>query len=186
MQEDDAVILKPRTSKADSDGKFWCSKPIFLPYRKYDPVCAARKLVEYELMDPVNGPKRHEIPLFAADKGVPFTKSQVSGAFKAQLRLVCTNSDCKMYSFHSYRIYLATMLDQAKCPPDKIKRMLRWISDEALMTYVRDDESAYKGWLDAVASCTVNTRQVANMPTVAAAIDMVDFNSDYGSDLDDS
>ena len=31
MDEKDAVILKPRTSKADSEGKFWCDKPIYLP-----------------------------------------------------------------------------------------------------------------------------------------------------------
>ena len=46
--ESDGVILKPRPSKADQFGAFWCTcdKPIFLPYRncKHNKVCAAREL----------------------------------------------------------------------------------------------------------------------------------------------
>ena len=52
---------------ADQVGAFWCDKPIFLPYRKHSKVCAARELVEQELMFPVRGVKRHTVPLFAAD-----------------------------------------------------------------------------------------------------------------------
>ena len=40
--ESDGVILKPRPSKADQFGAFWCDKPIFLPYHKHNKVCAAR------------------------------------------------------------------------------------------------------------------------------------------------
>ena len=42
------LIIKPRPSKADQFGAFWCDKPRFLPYRKYNKVCAARALVEQE------------------------------------------------------------------------------------------------------------------------------------------
>ena len=59
--ESDGVILKPRPSKVDQFGAFWCDKPIFLPYRKHNKVhmCTARELVEQELMFPVRGVKRH-------------------------------------------------------------------------------------------------------------------------------
>ena len=35
-------------------------------------------------------------------------------------------SDLQKYSVHSFRITAATILAAAKCPIDKIKRMLRW------------------------------------------------------------
>ena len=94
-------------------------------------MCAARELVEQELMFPVRGVKRHTVPLFAADSGKPFSKQQVETAFKAMLKLVVPQADVRKFSFHGYRIYLACALDQAGRSPDKIKRILRWISDEA-------------------------------------------------------
>ena len=47
------------------------------------------------------------------------------------------------------RIYLCTALDNVGCPPSKIKRILRWLSDEALQTYARDGEQMYAKWLHA-------------------------------------
>ena len=43
----DGAILKPRPSKADQFGAFWCDKPTFLPYRKHNKVymCCTRVLV---------------------------------------------------------------------------------------------------------------------------------------------
>ena len=162
----DGVILKPRPSKADQFGAFWCDKPIFLPYRKYSKVCAARELVEQELMFPVrgHGVKREKVPLFAADSGKPFSKQQVETAFKAMLKLVVPQADVRKFSFHGYRIYLACALDQAGCPPDKIKRILRWISDEALRTYLRDGHGMYSQWLGKSASSIINTVQVSKLP----------------------
>ena len=184
FEESDGVILKPRPSKADRFGAFWCDKPIFLPYRKHNKVCAARELVEQELMYPVRGVKRNTVPLLAADSGKPFSKQQVETAFKAMLKLVVPQADVRKFSFHGYRIYLACALDQAGCPPDKIKRILRWVSDEALRTYVRDGQRMYSQWLDKSASSIINTVQVSNLPKLEAMsvfIDCPEEDDDYES-----
>ena len=97
--ESDGVILKPRPSKADQFGAFWCDKPTFLPYRKHNKVCAARELVEQELLFPVRGVKRHTVPLFAADSGKPFSKQQVETAFKAMFKLVVPQVDVRKCSW---------------------------------------------------------------------------------------
>ena len=134
----DGVFLKPRPSKADQQGAFWCDKPIFLPYREevVDPVCAARELVQQELEYPVRGlVARESQALFCHDNKKPFSRAQVDRAFKAQIKLVTPPTEWGKYSFHSYRVWLACALDRAGCPPHKIKRILRWISDESLATY---------------------------------------------------
>ena len=103
--ESDGVILKPRPSKADQFGAFWCDKPIFLPYRKHNKVCAAQELVEQELMNPVCGVKQNGVnvpSLFATDGGKPFSKQQVETAFKAMLKLVVPQADVRKLFFQGY------------------------------------------------------------------------------------
>ena len=185
LQFDDTctVLLKPRPSKADPTGQFWCDKPICFPYRKMDKVSAARELVQYELDFPLRGAARAQEPLFAMKTGVPFTKSQVDSIFKAMVKQVCPPDRLQRYSFHSYRIYLATMLDKAGCPPDKIKRILRWVSDESLLTYVRDDERTFVKWLDMVPDMAVTTKQIATMEA-EAILDYVDYGSENEDEYD--
>ena len=176
------VILKPRPSKADPKGAFWCDKPIFLPYRANDPVCPAREFVEQELLFPVRGLKRLEMPLFADDKGQPFSKGQVQAIFKAMLRKVVAPDKVSHFSFHSYRIYLACALDAVGCPPSKIKRILRWISDEALNTYVRGGDDMYSTWLDRTPMAHISTVQVLNLPSVI--LDYIECPDEVAEDSD--
>ena len=159
------VLLKPRPSKADQDGAFWCDKPIYFPFHMVSRVNPARELVQREIMLPVRGAKREEVPLFETDAGVPFTKRQVDTAFKAMIRLVVPLSEVDKYTFHGYRIYLACALDEAGCPPAKIKRILRWVSDESLLNYVRDGERMYTTWLDRKDRTVIKTIQVSNLPS---------------------
>ena len=88
MGPNDGVFLKPRPSKADQNGAFWCTcdKPIWLPFRRDDPVNAARELVEQELMFPVRGATCSTVPLFSDEKRQPFSKRQVTTSFNAMLR----------------------------------------------------------------------------------------------------
>ena len=80
--------MKPVVSKADPKGAFWCDKPIFFPYRDFDPICAAREFVQQELDFPVQEGAREVTPLFRNDNGKPFSKAQVDNCFKAMRKLV--------------------------------------------------------------------------------------------------
>ena len=116
---------------------------------------------------------------------------QDSSGIKAMIQLVVPASDVKTYSFHSYRIYLCTALDNVGCPPSKIKRILRWLSDEALQTYTRDGEQMYAKWLQAASGAHISTVQVSNLPDrpeLQLLLGHVDgeFNSDYEDDDDDA
>ena len=140
-------------------------------------------------MDPLHGDDRARKPLFSDSNGVPFSRSQVEAGIKAMIQLVVPASDVKKYSFHSYRIYLCTALDNVGCPPSKIKRILRWLSDEALQTYARDGERMYAKWLHAASGAHISTVQVSNLPDrpeLQLLLGHVDgeFTSDY-EDADD-
>ena len=76
-----------------------------------------------------------------------------------------------------YRIHLATALDAVGCPPDKIKRMLRWVSDESLATYVRPGKRMYDEWLRRAPLARIDAKQTCNLPNA-----IMHYESD--SDMD--
>ena len=184
VSDDCSVLLEPHPSKADQDGAFWCDKPIYFPVRRSDPVSAAVEIIRLELLDPCHGDKRIDTPLFMNNDRSPFTKAQVDAGMKDMIKEVIPADQCSKYSFHSYRIWLACSLDRAGCPPSKIKRILRWISDEALNTYVRDGENMYCKWLDAAAHSTVQTVQSWNLPELEAILQYVDCPEEVAEDSD--
>ena len=118
------------------------------------------------------------------EDGTPFTKTQVDAGLKDMIKRVIPEAQRSKFSFHSYRIWLACALDRANCPPSKIKRILRWISDEALNTYVRDGEKMYGTWLDAAADSTVQTVQTSNLPSLEAILQHIDCPKGMAEDSD--
>ena len=68
-----------------------------------------------------------------------------------------------MFSWHSFRVTLACMLNSIGVPHHTIKRMLRWISDEALHTYVRPGDHEFAGHLDRLPQARIQNRQVRNI-----------------------
>ena len=81
-----------------------------------------------------------------------------------------------------------TWHDAVGCPPDKIKRILRWVSDEALQTYVRGGEEMCTKWLDGSATAVINTVQVSNLPSLEGMkllADCPEEDDAYDSEDDD-
>ena len=56
--------------------------------------------------------------------------------------------------------------------------MLRWISDEALSTYVRDGPEMYVTWLGKLSGVKIDTVQVSHLPESVAMLDGVYYDSD--------
>lgn len=165
MTAGDGLHINVRPSKTDSDGSFWCDKPIWLPFGQSDSN-ACGDFVRMELDHPCHGLLRTTIALFANDDGSPFTKNQMVRALDDALALVGLAARKDEYSWHSFRVTLACLLDAAKCPPATIKRMCRWISDESLHTYIRPNDRNVAFWLDKILSCEVRSSQARNLPHV--------------------
>ena len=166
MTATDGVFINVRPSKTDSDGSFWCDKPIWLPFRKYQEANACMDFVRMELEHPCRGIKRLQVALFANDDASPFTKYQIDAALTSALTCIGLGSKRESYTWHSYRVTLACLLDAAKCPPEMIKKMVRWISDESLRTYIRPNNTFITFWLDKIVDEKVYTNQARDLPHV--------------------
>ena len=106
------------------------------------------------------------MPLFCDDAGLPFTRAQLDRALDVCLRSVLHVETSSNYSWHSYRVTLACLLDSQGVPHDKIKKMLRWVSDEALQTYVRPNDETMAAYMDKVLRGRVSSVQARGLPHV--------------------
>ena len=143
------------------------------------------EFIRLELLDPCRGTDRVHMPLFMNENGEPFTGQQVDAGLRDMLKINCPGLPRSKYSFHSYRIWLACALDNVNCPPSKIKRILRWISDESLSTYCRENAEMYSDWLDRAAGAEVNPVQTCHLPSVEALLQYVDCPDQMDSDYDE-
>ena len=88
-------------------------------------------------------------------------------------------ADLSKYSVHSFRITVATLLAAAKCPIDKIKRLLRWRSDDSVLIYARLPDSEAASWVESTLSVHVDSRVAPRLVTVP-----IDVNINVGADGD--
>ena len=91
--------------------------------------------------------------------------------------------DVSKYSVHSFRITVATLLAAAKCPMDKIKRMLRWRADDSVLIYARLPDQEATEWLRSTLAVHVDSRVAPRLVTVP-----IDININVGAagDVDDA
>lgn len=139
--------------------------------------------------------QRHLKPLVCAHGSTPFTPSQLDHLFRDVLHAVSRlhpailpMSKLSCYSWHSWRITLATALGAANVPRATILFIMRWASELSLNNYVRptsEQFSAYVQNAHAVstrsAMMAVNRRPVVDddhfyedMPHIAALLDPQD------------
>ena len=71
--------------------------------------------------------------------------------------------DASLHSFHSFRIMLACL----GASPERIKGMLRRLSDDSLRIYARDNRHVYAAWLDKAMKADVTSVQAANLPATS-------------------
>ena len=88
-------------------------------------------------------------------------------------------AELRKYSVHSFRITAATLLAAAKCPIDKIKRLLRWRADDSVLIYARLPDSEATTWTRAALSVHVDSRVAPRLVTVP-----IDINIHVAADGD--
>ena len=107
------ALIVPPPSKTDRFGIVWGEKPMCFPLRFDAPYCAALQLRRWELACPLHGEHRREALLFVQDVGVPFTFHILSilSLLKAAKPLIMPDvEDNSAYTYHSFRVLLATQL----------------------------------------------------------------------------
>jgi hypothetical protein len=153
----DYLSLRPTISKADQRGETWVPFPIYLHYRKLAAINAARAVLKLEVDHGVALNKRTTTPLFRDNAGLPLTINDFRTAFTWLIKAVLPATEWNKYSFHSFRIWLATALADCGAESLLIQFLVRWQTEESLRTYCRMTPRRQARWLDATLTAHVDS-----------------------------
>ena len=144
------VEVWPRMSKCDATGAVWGDKKTFHTLNDRAGSCfrALRALV---IALQRRGAYSPDTPLFITDDASLVTASQAQRLLEGLLVQAGLGNVTHVYSWHSFRISLATRLGRVGCPPDKIQALCRWQSPESLLIYRRMGLPDYRQWIEQAA-----------------------------------
>ena len=176
----DGVLLKHGISKNDPFGSYFAATPSFLAYREGDARCACKALARLELAARVAPERRGLTPLFGPSPGEEFTHYQLDSALELLLVEGAGVAEAELgnYSVHSFRIFVACALLEAKAPRWLIKRMLRWRGDESLEIYARLNNSTWAEWTDKLLNVAVKS-------TISSRLNHMDFSVETRTRFDE-
>ena len=169
LTEADYAILLPPPSKTDSFGVIWGDKPIYLPVRFSAPWCAALRFRDLELNVPCGTlEERAQLPLYVDDDGSPLTYATANKILSAMKDLVMVDGEDKsLFTFHSFRVTLATQLGNAGARDPLIQAMCRWQTKASLRIYNRMQPEQACGLLDKATTAKITGYTAANLPTIS-------------------
>ncbi|KAL3907471.1 MAG: hypothetical protein SGPRY_010156 [Prymnesium sp.] len=134
------------------------------PFQPGEPLCAFSALADVEVRDPVPvSSDPSSIALFTRDDASPFSASQLSTILRRLLARCLPPPTVALYSWHSARIFLATMLLAAGVSRAEIQALCRWQSDESLRIYARLDAKKYASLLGRAMAAHVTTARARNL-----------------------
>lgn len=165
----DFAVLTPPPSKADQFNTVWGPLPIYLPF-KVEARNAAAALQQLALaVGPAFRASQHNNSVFVSNGRQPLACTAMASALYAAMTVVTGSTEAaKLYTWHSFRSYLATALYAAKVKPATIQAMLRWQTEESLRAYSRLSRHQAAKHLDSAASAVVSSVQTANVPLYEA------------------
>jgi hypothetical protein len=170
LTEDDYALLIPPPSKTDEFGVIWGDKPMYLPIRFKADYCAALRLREIELAFPLDSDEtRAQTPLFCTDSFEPITHDTAHKILAAIKELVLTDEwDKSLFTFHSFRVTLASQMGEMDCSDSEIQSMCRWQTKQSLRIYKRMQPAAAIQLLDKAAKANLKSYTAANIPTISS------------------
>ena len=164
----DYMVLTPPPSKSDPFGVVWGSLPIYVAFR--DTNANAARLVA-QILKQRQGDLGSS-PLLCRTPGSPFTHSFLDRVLKKLLVHVgVSESQARLYSWHSARAYLACALMAADRSPETIQAICRWQSADSLRVYAALNPATYAGHIEAAERATVAGIRGAHIPLIDS-IDM--------------
>ena len=131
------VAVYPRESKCDFTGEIWGDKPSYHHYS--DQVGNAfAALARLEIRARVQGNEaRRSTPLFLDNDRNPVSPSFANLILDAMLLTFLSSWMAFRYTWHSFRIGLATRLHRAGVSDSDIQAICRWQSTESLKIYIK-------------------------------------------------
>ena len=155
----------------DPFGLVWSNKLMYFEWLPQEeaPINVAREMIKMELSFPVETYElRRQTPLFTNSRSAsePLKYTHVQPILKAALEYIhVPQDDIDHYSYHSFRIFLATALFQAGASDAMIQALLRWQSTESLRVYARLTVTEYSTWGNKALTAEIQTEQARHLPT---------------------
>jgi hypothetical protein len=165
-QSGDYVAVAPRVSKCDITGEIWGDKPVYLHYIEGQVGNAFLALAKLELAAGVAGEDRFSTPLFIDNAKQGVSAYLAVCILTALLEATVGVTEAFFFTWHSFRISLATRLHKAKCSDSDVQALCRWQSVESLRIYIRWDADDYL-----VRLRSAHTQSVLGDGTVPCCID---------------
>jgi site-specific recombinase XerD len=162
LREGDHVEVLPNHSKCDATGEVWGHRTTYHPYKKMIGNCCAA-LAELEIAYPITAGVRSKTALFTDDNGAVMTAGMAVAILTALLSQSIGKEESHRYSWHSFRIGLATRLGKAGCPDYMIQAFCRWQSIKSLQIYRRMGLTDYNEWLDKSFDKVVSPHEQTNV-----------------------
>lgn len=159
----DGCSVTPPRSKPDQWGEIHCPFTIFLVFTG-TPECACKALREMEARHP--SVDRRTAAVFGDAQGRPFSHGVLDPLLRAVLTHLYSAAVASLYSWHSYRSGLASMLHAAGVPDAVIMLMCRWMCEASLNVYRRIGSTEHESNFQRATRATVLAIQGPNVPDV--------------------
>ena len=170
--------MYPRESKCDLTGEIWGDKPSYHHYADQLGNAFAA-LARLELRVQVKGNEaRRATPLFLDNERRPVSPSLANLILDAMLLTFLTTSVAFRYTWHSFRIGLATRLHRADVSDSDIQAICRWQSTESLKICIKMTAEDYlsklskahgqQGELGSHPACPIDSSSGFGIPTAVA------------------
>ena len=165
LTEGDFAVVTPPPSKADQFNTVWGALPVYLPFKK-EQRNAAQALQQIALeVGSAFRDSAAKKAVFVKDNKMPLPASSMASALYSAMVVVTGSSEtAKLYTWHSFRSYLATALYAANVKPATIQAMLRWQTEESLRAYSRLSRHMAARHLESAANAVVSSVQSTNVP----------------------
>ena len=165
----DSAKVAPKGAKCDAFGTCHGTEPIILPFHDNENN-PAFWLREIERRWECHGGDRDTLPLFCDEKGEPFTDSRFARLIMAVLTAVLGEKRAKLYSPHSWRVWLASALRMCNASDGLIMAFGRWLNPDSIKIYARLGVEEYTHWMNKIMQVThIDATRTTNMPATEAA-----------------
>ena len=140
----DFVQVFPRESKCDSTGEVWGDRPAYLHFSDDEVGNAFKALARLEVAAAIEGELRHTTPLFIDDARQGVAPYEAETILHAMLLATGVANAVLLYTWHSFRISLATRLHRANVSELDIQAICRWQSPASLKIYIKMGAEDYR------------------------------------------
>ena len=139
-----------------------CAPSIYLPFHAL-PRNAVATVRDLSLQ--VGATTRQpNLPVFVNADGSAVTGKNMATGLHRAMRLIFTPQRAKLYTWHSARISLATLLAKCKVPAKTIQATMRWQTADSLRAYARLSMDDCANMLDRATKATIAAVQTPNIP----------------------